>query len=34
MRFASGRTVRRDIDRLRELGYPVSGTTGAARPGS
>jgi predicted DNA-binding transcriptional regulator YafY len=24
------RTVRRDIDRLRELGYPVSGTTGTA----
>jgi predicted DNA-binding transcriptional regulator YafY len=26
----SGRTVRRDIDRLRELGYPVEGTTGTA----
>lgn len=24
------RTVRRDIDRLRELGYPVEGTTGTA----
>lgn len=24
------RTVRRDVDRLRELGYPVSGTTGTA----
>ncbi|NUT99359.1 MAG: WYL domain-containing protein [Saccharothrix sp.] len=24
------RTVRRDIDRLRELGYPVDGTTGTA----
>ncbi|AZM51277.1 DNA-binding transcriptional regulator [Streptomyces sp. WAC 01529] len=26
----TGRTVRRDIDRLRELGYPVEGTTGHA----
>ncbi|WP_051580015.1 helix-turn-helix transcriptional regulator [Pseudonocardia acaciae] len=26
----SGRTVRRDVDRLRELGYPVEGTTGTA----
>ncbi|KAA5825926.1 WYL domain-containing protein [Saccharopolyspora hirsuta] len=26
----TGRTVRRDIDRLRELGYPVSSTTGTA----
>ncbi len=26
----TGRTVRRDIDRLRELGYPVEGTTGTA----
>ncbi|MFW5418167.1 YafY family transcriptional regulator [Nocardiopsis sp. CNT-189] len=26
----TGRTVRRDIDRLRELGYPVEGTTGRA----
>jgi predicted DNA-binding transcriptional regulator YafY len=25
----TGRTVRRDIDRLRELGYPVTGTTGS-----
>ncbi|MBW4721077.1 transcriptional regulator [Saccharothrix sp. SC076] len=24
------RTVRRDVERLRELGYPVSGTTGSA----
>lgn len=24
----SGRTVRRDVERLRELGYPVEGTTG------
>ncbi|MEV7192132.1 transcriptional regulator [Streptomyces sp. NPDC093510] len=24
----TGRTIRRDIDRLRELGYPVEGTTG------
>lgn len=24
------RTVRRDVDRLRELGYPVAGTTGTA----
>ncbi|PSJ27113.1 DNA-binding transcriptional regulator, partial [Streptosporangium nondiastaticum] len=24
------RTIRRDIDRLRELGYPVEGTTGTA----
>ncbi|MEV2274426.1 YafY family protein [Nocardiopsis sp. NPDC049922] len=26
----TGRTVRRDIDRLRELGYPVEGATGHA----
>ncbi|MEU8893326.1 WYL domain-containing protein [Streptomyces sp. NPDC048442] len=26
----TGRTVRRDIDRLRDLGYPVEGTTGHA----
>jgi predicted DNA-binding transcriptional regulator YafY len=26
----TGRTVRRDVDRLRELGYPVTGTTGVA----
>ncbi|TCP54379.1 putative DNA-binding transcriptional regulator YafY [Tamaricihabitans halophyticus] len=26
----TGRTVRRDIDRLRALGYPVRGTTGTA----
>lgn len=26
----TGRTIRRDIDRLRELGYPVAGTTGTA----
>ncbi len=26
----SARTVRRDVDRLRELGYPVDATTGAA----
>ncbi|MBO0877341.1 MAG: YafY family transcriptional regulator [Pseudonocardia sp.] len=26
----SGRTVRRDVDRLRGLGYPVEGTTGTA----
>jgi predicted DNA-binding transcriptional regulator YafY len=26
----TGRTVRRDIDRLRELGYPVESTTGTA----
>jgi len=26
----SGRTLRRDVDRLRELGYPVSATRGAA----
>ncbi|MFH8344014.1 helix-turn-helix transcriptional regulator [Streptomyces sp. NPDC018045] len=26
----TGRTIRRDIDRLRELGYPVAGTTGHA----
>src|SRR5437879_10569115 len=26
----TGRTVRRDVDRLRELGYPVTGTTGSA----
>ncbi|MDX2646123.1 WYL domain-containing protein [Streptomyces sp. PA03-1a] len=26
----TGRTVRRDVDRLRELGYPVHGTTGTA----
>jgi len=26
----TGRTVRRDVDRLRELGYPVVGTTGVA----
>ncbi|GAA3143986.1 YafY family protein [Planomonospora alba] len=26
----SVRTVRRDVDRLRELGYPVEGTTGTA----
>lgn len=26
----TGRTVRRDVDRLRELGYPVEGTTGTA----
>jgi predicted DNA-binding transcriptional regulator YafY len=26
----SPRTVRRDVERLRELGYPVEGTTGAA----
>ncbi|WP_408629897.1 helix-turn-helix transcriptional regulator [Amycolatopsis aidingensis] len=26
----AGRTVRRDIERLRELGYPVEGTTGTA----
>ncbi|GAA0443187.1 HTH domain-containing protein [Streptomyces sp. NPDC046215] len=25
---ATGRTIRRDIDRLPELGYPVEGTTG------
>ena len=25
----TGRTVRRDVERLRELGYPVTGTTGA-----
>jgi predicted DNA-binding transcriptional regulator YafY len=25
----SGRTVRRDIERLRELGYPVEATMGA-----
>lgn len=26
----TGRTVRRDVERLRELGYPVSSTTGTA----
>src|SRR2546429_9194665 len=26
----SGRTVRRDVDRLRELGYPVQATRGTA----
>ncbi|KAA6223363.1 WYL domain-containing transcriptional regulator [Streptomyces albofaciens JCM 4342] len=26
----TGRTIRRDIDRLRDLGYPVEGTTGHA----
>lgn len=26
----TGRTVRRDVERLRELGYPVEGTTGVA----
>nr|WP_158887404.1 transcriptional regulator [Amycolatopsis anabasis] len=26
----TGRTVRRDIERLRELGYPVEGTTGTS----
>ena len=26
----SGRTIRRDIDRLRELGYPVDALTGHA----
>jgi predicted DNA-binding transcriptional regulator YafY len=26
----TGRTVRRDVERLRELGYPVTGTTGSA----
>jgi predicted DNA-binding transcriptional regulator YafY len=26
----TGRTIRRDIDQLRELGYPIEGTTGAA----
>src|SRR5437763_12061467 len=26
----SGRTVRRDVDRLRELGYPVDSLTGPA----
>ncbi|RJL31371.1 helix-turn-helix transcriptional regulator [Bailinhaonella thermotolerans] len=26
----SGRTVRRDVDRLRDLGYPVESTTGTA----
>jgi predicted DNA-binding transcriptional regulator YafY len=26
----TGRTVRRDVDRLRALGYPVEGTTGTA----
>jgi predicted DNA-binding transcriptional regulator YafY len=26
----TGRTVRRDVDRLRELGYPIQGTTGIA----
>ena len=26
----SGRTVRRDVDRLRELGYPVHATRGTA----
>src|SRR5213079_1373152 len=25
----TGRTVRRDVDRLRQLGYPVDGTAGA-----
>lgn len=26
----TGRTIRRDVDRLRELGYPIAGTTGVA----
>ena len=26
----SGRTIRRDVDRLRELGYPVDAVTGPA----
>ena len=27
----SGRTIRRDVERLRELGYPVESLTGPAR---
>jgi predicted DNA-binding transcriptional regulator YafY len=29
LRRVSPRTIRRDIDRLRELGYPVQATMGA-----